>query len=90
MRSEIFPPPLLILHLAEGGITGNLQLLIIDVLKLIIEWNIMLGCDLCNSLMEDDVGLIINTHQLAFKRSVVLCGHAYSLAYVGLLQFVPW
>lgn len=45
----------------------------------------MLGCDLCNSLMEDDVGLIINAHQLAFKRSVVLCGHAYSLAYVGLL-----
>lgn len=38
--------------------------------------------------MEDDVGLVINTHQLAFKGSVVLCGHADSLPYVGLLQLV--
>lgn len=76
MRSEIVHLPLLILPLSKGSITWHLQLLIIDVLKLIIEWTVMLGCDLCNSLMEDDVGLVINTHQLAFKGSVVLCGHA--------------
>lgn len=88
MRSYILPPPLLIFFLAEGSISGHLQLLIIDVLKLIIERTVMLRRDLCNSLMEDHIGLVINTHQLALKGPVVLCGHSHPLADVVLLQFV--
>lgn len=86
MRSKVLSSPLLILLLAEGEIVGALQLLIIDVLKLIVERAVMSIVDLCNSLMEDEIGLVIDTHQLALKRPAVLSGHSYPPPDVLLLQ----
>lgn len=87
MRSKVLSSPLLIFLLSKGDIVRALQLLIIDVLKFVIERAVMSAVDLCNSLMEDEIGLVIDTHQLALKRPAVLSGHSHPSSDVALLQF---
>jgi hypothetical protein len=69
--------------MVEGLLRGKaswsciLQLLIVDVFQVIVERTVMNGSNLGNCLVEDEIGLVIHTHELALEDTLVLGGHAY-------------
>lgn len=65
-----------------------MQLLIVDVLKLVVERAVVRSVNLCNCFVEDEVGLVIDAHQLALKGPVILGGYSHPPSNVVLLQSV--
>lgn len=63
-----------------------MQFLIVDILELVIERTILGGYDFCHSFMQDQVCLVINAHEFALKRALVLGHHSQPLADVLLLD----
>lgn len=65
-----------------------LQLLVIDIVKVIVEGTIMGGCNFGDGFMKDEVGLVVNAHELAFEATLILGSHTDPLANILILEGV--
>lgn len=62
------------------------QLLIVDIFELVVEGAVVGRVDLCDRLVQNEVGLVIHAHEPALKTALVLGGHPHPLADEFLLK----
>ena len=73
MRAEIFLDTFHLLFLRQilGRFIG--QFVIGVVIELVVEGAVMFLRYLCDGLMQDDIGFIVDAHYYSFKDPIVFC-----------------
>lgn len=86
MTSEILSPFLCSIFRGETCGRRELQLLVVDIIELVVEGTVVGGDDFGHRLMQDQIRLVIHTHEFALKLPLVLSDHPQPLADVLLLE----
>lgn len=79
MCAEIFPTMKSSLFLREACGRSVLELLIVEVLEIVVKRTILSRRYLCHCFMKNKVSLVVYTHQLSLKDSLVLSDYSQPL-----------